>query len=151
MVCVLVRLSEKIVYIPNDQVNSLSRVNIISAMSLTAEMHHTPTGLMVIDCRKSSVILSAQHSAKHQASPSELSSEANVESHITIVGVNIQAQILAWLVPNEEGVVSVELRTFALIQLIRYWVQHCLLHCIDQWFHSYFCEYQSVVIPAKTL
>ena len=151
MICVLIRLPEKIVYIPNDQVNSLSRVDVISAVSLTAEMHHTPTGLMVIDGRKSSVILPAQHSAKDQARPSELSPEANVESHITVVGVHIQAQILAWLVPNKEGVMSVELRTFTLIQLIRYWMQHSLLHCVDEWFHSYLCEDQSIIIPVNII
>mmetsp|Transcript_8432 Transcript_8432/g.16380 ORF Transcript_8432/g.16380 Transcript_8432/m.16380 type:complete len:356 (+) Transcript_8432:640-1707(+) len=77
-------------------------------MTAPAQVNHAHPRTMVEADGVLSVLRGSHAPADNQMSPLEIFSQTNIKSHIRVVGVHIQTEVLALLVPHSEAVVPVD-------------------------------------------
>ena len=93
---------------PNYEIEPLAFRDIIGPVTTMAAMHNTMSQLVLVQEACMTVVGGPLITTKLQACTFELLAEADIESHITVIGVHIQAQIFTNLVPHNKGVMPVE-------------------------------------------
>ena len=73
-------------------------------------MYDARAHFMMIRVLVAPVVRRADHAAEHQPTPLEVPPEADIESNIAVVGVNVQVTVLVGAVLDDEGMCRVEAR-----------------------------------------
>ena len=84
--------------------------------------------------------------AELQPGPLEVQAEAGVEGHIAVVGVHVEAEVLADLVAHDEGVVVVEVGADAGEERVRHGQQELHLEPREDRLHADLVHHQAVVV-----
>ena len=91
-----------------------------------ATMHNAMPKLVLVQKACVSVIGCTLVAAKLKSSTFKILAEANVEGHVAVIGMHVQAQIFADLVPHDKGVVPVKVRPNARKKVMRNQLQEAV-------------------------
>lgn len=94
--------------VPDDEIEPLTRCNVIGTVSLATKVPHATSQFMVEGVGMLPVIRGTHDSAKAEASPSKGPAQTEVEGNIRVICVHVKAKVFTLLVPHNERVMTVE-------------------------------------------
>ena len=91
-----------------------------------ATMHNALPKLVLVQEACMSVISCTLVAAKLKPSTFKILAKADVKRHVAVIGMHVQAQIFADLVPHDKGVVPVKVRPNAREKMMRNQLQEAV-------------------------
>mmetsp|Transcript_72317 Transcript_72317/g.182379 ORF Transcript_72317/g.182379 Transcript_72317/m.182379 type:complete len:397 (-) Transcript_72317:756-1946(-) len=106
-VVVFLALSVRARVVPQDQIQALATRDVVCAVALAAQVADTGTFHMLVGVRVLPVVPRAHQPAELQTRAVEVQAEADVEGHVRVVRVHVEAEILVLAVAHNEAMVPV--------------------------------------------